>query len=176
MTGLAEAERLVRPDTAQPRLVHTSFEESLAANGEPAGWYYVRQGHVEADPRAPDGGQCLAFSNSTPGRTAHAMQAFGVDGREVTQLIVSCSVRGRGLAAGQSALQQGQVLCEFYGENRDPVGENQLGPWSGSFDWTRQTSRLPVPAQARLAVIGIGLFGGTGEIWFDQVEVSAAAR
>ncbi len=172
MTGQAEAQRRVKPDETLPELVNGSFEQTAESSQEPSGWFYVRQAQVQADPNAPDGQKCLHFSNSIPGNNAHAMQGVGVDGRKVQHIDVRLTVRGRELAAGQTDQQQAKVIVEFYGADRAPVGHDGLGPWSGSFDWKPSQARIPVPKTARLAVVGIGLFGGTGDVWFDQVQVT----
>ena len=78
MMGRAEEERVVPADAGKPVLVNGDFKN--APDGQPAGWYYVRQGKVEAGGRTP-GGKCLTFQNATPGRAAQALQAVGVDGR-----------------------------------------------------------------------------------------------
>jgi protein-L-isoaspartate(D-aspartate) O-methyltransferase len=172
MTGLAEQKRQIKPDRIYTDLVHGSFEETAEESDEPAGWFYVRQARVVGDPRAPAGEKCVVFSNSTAGRNAHAMQAFGVDGRTVRQLVVSLWVRGSQLQAGQTERQQPKAIVEFYDSNRAPVGHAGLGPWSGSFGWTRQTTRVRVPPTTRLAVLGIGLFGATGQVAVDDVQVT----
>lgn len=178
MTGRAERERQIVPDLTQPRLVHGSFETTLSGDAQerlPVGWYYLRQGRVVADATAPDGDNVLAFENDTPGRRAHAMQAFGVDGRAVSSITVQCYFRADRAVAGPTRDQQPGVLVEFYGSSRAPVGQQWIGPMIGTSDWRRAVQRLRVPSEARLAVIGIGLFGATGRIAFDAVEVSGAA-
>ena len=67
------------------------------------------------------------------------------------------------------------MIVEFYGENRSPVGNTMIGPWRGTFDWRREQRRITVPARAKLAVVGVGLFGATGQLEVDHVEVSVAA-
>lgn len=173
MTGQAEEARTLLPDTTHPQLVHGSFEETIASTDKPVGWYYIRQGRVEQDATAPLGERSLVFSNTTPGRHTHAMQAFGVDGRTVRHLNLGLWVRGDDLRRGQSDDQQAGVFLQFYGKNRAPVGSFELGPWQDTFEWTRKTAGIEVPAEARLAVIGIGLFGATGTVRFDGVEIEA---
>ena len=176
MTGSAEEQRKIKPEGPLTELVHGSFEEKIGSSNQPAGWYYVRQGEVEAGPEAPEGSHFLTFANTTPGRNAHGMQAFGVDGREIRAIDVSLWVRGRDLGQGQTPRELPQLYLEFYGSLRAPVGYGVLGPWTGNFDWQQQKIRIQVPSRARLAVIGIGLFGGTGKISFDDVKVSPSPR
>ena len=91
------------------------------------------------------------------------------------KLAVALWVRGNNLRTGQTKDDQAKVIVEFYDKDRAPIGHGGLGPWSGSFPWQRQRVRLAVPPRARLAVVGIGLFGAVGEISFDQLEVHSAA-
>jgi protein-L-isoaspartate(D-aspartate) O-methyltransferase len=176
MTGAAEALREVLPAGELTELAGGSFEETIGTTDEPAGWYYVRQGRVESSDAAPAGNRVLKFANETPGRNAHAMQAFGVDGREVDEIEVSVHVRGEGLARGQSQQQLPHVLVEFYDAQRAPAGRGHVGPFNGTFPWKEERERIDVPARARLAVIGIGLFGATGAISFDDVKVGTPER
>ncbi len=176
MTGLAEQKRKVKPDAPWTPLVHGGFEKTLRGSGEPAGWYYVRQARVESSRQAPAGSHFLTFTNKTPGRNAHALQAFGVDGSEIGAVEVSLSIRGQDLRRGQTPRQQAHVLLEFYDVLRAPVGNAHVGPWQGSFDWRRQRQQIAVPPNARLAVMGVGLFGATGTLAIDDVKITPQFR
>jgi protein-L-isoaspartate(D-aspartate) O-methyltransferase len=172
MTGTAEDNRKVKPDDTLTPLVNGGFEKAIGENKIPDGWYYIRQGVVESASDAKQGTNVLTFENTTPGRHAHGMQAFGVNGDEVAAIDLKLWVRGQGLASSGSNQQLPRVFIEFYDALRVPVGTGQLGPWDGSFDWKEQTARIRVPLRARLAVMGIGLFGGTGKMSFDDVSIS----
>jgi protein-L-isoaspartate(D-aspartate) O-methyltransferase len=175
MTGEAEANRQVKEDSANPQVVEGSFESKSESDDSPSGWYYVRQGVVQEDAAAPDGQHVLALSNTIPGRSAHALQAFGVDGSLVRQIEVAVSARGQAVQAGPDRSNQAHLIVEFYGENRSPVGQTMIGPWRGTFDWRREERRITVPSRAKLAVVGVGLFGATGQLDVDHVVVSVAA-
>lgn len=172
MTGKAEQLRLVKGDSGKPVLHNGDFEKT-AFGDLPAGWYYIRHGKVEPDSQAPGGKNCLTFSNNVLGRWAQALQAVGIDGRKVREIEVSLWVRGRNVRSGPSAKHRSHVEMTFFDENRSPAGRRQLGPWTGTFDWTKKTSRLRVPVKARLSVFVVGLSGGTGELSFDRVEIKA---
>jgi protein-L-isoaspartate(D-aspartate) O-methyltransferase len=176
MTGAAEEARKIKPDAPLTELANAGFEESFAATQEPTAWYYVRQGKVESDPQAPQGQQYLTFVNVTPGRNAHGMQAIGVDGRVVRSLQIGLEVRGESLRSGPLPGQQAQLALEFYDSRRAPVGSRTVSRWQGTFPWRKESVPIPVPPQARLAVIGIGLFGATGRISFDDVQVTDGGR
>lgn len=175
MTGEAETQRRVKPDLSRPALVEGGFENTLEDTQLPQGWYYVRQAKVVDDRKAPGGTRCIAFANSTPGLSAHAMQAFGIDGRHVKEIEVSYWLQGEQLRPGRSPSEQPGVLVEFYGSQRAPVGFQREGTAQGTFDWKQQRIRLAVPTRARLAVIGIGMFGATGKARFDELRIEPMA-
>ena len=176
MTGEAESARRVIPDLTTPEIAHESFEDTLDKSDLPRGWYYVRQGRVAEDATAPDGSLAMLFSNRTAGRNAHAMQAFGVDGRDIKKIEFSMWVQATDVRPGRLREEQAGVIVEFYGKNRAPVGFEHQGNWHGTFDWTKKELSLRVPPSARLGVIGIGLFGATGEVRFDAVTVQATVK
>lgn len=174
MTGESEDRREIRSDDARPQLINGSFEVALEDQATtPSGWYYLRECQMEAVEDAPDAKHILLISNDVAGRSAHALQAFGVDGRVVRQLRISVSVRGENIVAPDDKEQQPRLMVKFYGAQRNPVGQALIGPWSGSFDWDREVEAVPVPPAARLAVIAVGLFGSTGRLAVDHVQVEA---
>lgn len=177
MTGRAEQQRRIMPDLTQPQLVHGGFEESVSGASDeqiPAGWYYVRQGKVMATASAPQGDKVLVFENEIAGRRAHAMQAFGVDGRSIGGIDVQCFVQTDRTVGGPTPDQQPGIFVEFYGPNRAPIGQQWIGPLLGTSDWRKTARRIRVPSRARLGVIAVGLFGATGRIAFDAVQITAA--
>lgn len=182
MTGTAEDLRQVKPDLDHPALANGGFEESGQFAGRPDGWYYVRQAEVFADPAAPEGKNCLKFSNATPGRKAQALQAIGVDGRHVSRVDISTWVRAkdaRGRVAGGPATaridEQPRLLIQFFDQDRAPIGGGIVGPWEGTFDWREDRATIVVPREARLAIVAVGLLGGSGELCIDNVDVKAEA-
>ncbi len=176
MTGQAEENREVIDDPNRPRLLHGSFEAKTESPEKPAGWYYLRQARVETDPTAPHGKHVLAFNNHEPGRSAHALQAFGADGLLVNQLAINVWVKGTDIKSGQGRHARAHAVIEFYGKNRAPVGQVNLGPWTGTFDWRHVNKVVKIPTAARLAVIGIGLFGATGEFAVDSISIRAVQK
>lgn len=173
MTGKAEALRGDKSTGPITALVNGNFEEQLD-DGRPAGWYYVRQATLDATGPTAKAKHCLAFSNRVPGRNSQALQAIGVDGDQVHELVVEVWVQAKNVAQGQSPEQQGKVLLSFFDDDRLPVGQQVVGPWTGSFDWTRRTARLKVPREARVAIIAIGLLGATGELACDELTIRPA--
>jgi protein-L-isoaspartate(D-aspartate) O-methyltransferase len=83
-------------------------------------------------------------------------------------------VRAQDIHAGQNDEQVPRLVVTFYDENRAPIGFGELGPWTGTFDWSEKSARLKVPREAKLAVVIVGLLGATGELSIDGVQVRAA--
>ena len=173
MMGRAEGERVVQPDAAEPVLVNGDFKD--VRGDQPGGWYYVRQGKVEASGRTP-GENCLSFRNDTSGRAAQALQAVGIDGRLTQEIELSARVRAQSLQPGSLPEQRPSLSIAFFNANRQPVGRQELGPWSGTFAWSDKHGRIKVPASARLASVEIGLFGGTGQLSVADVTLRVIAR
>jgi protein-L-isoaspartate(D-aspartate) O-methyltransferase len=174
MTGKAETLRVSTEQAAMTELVNGDFETQLEG-GKPAGWYYLRQATLEPRDGQNGASQVLAFVNRVPGRGSQALQAIGVDGRQVSELTVSLMVEGKELGPGQSPDQLPKVLVSFFDEDRNPAGEQMVGPFKGTFAWNRRTARLKVPENARVAIVAVGLLGGTGELACDEIQVRPGA-
>ncbi|MDZ4782104.1 MAG: protein-L-isoaspartate(D-aspartate) O-methyltransferase [Planctomycetia bacterium] len=175
MTGEAEELRQVKPDDATPALVNGDFEKFDAEKRLPEAWYYVRQAEVIAK----DGdasAHFLRFHNDTTGRDAHCLQAIGIDGREVKSITVGYRMRGENLVSGANRDQFATLYVNFFGEDRAPIRQEILGPWTGDIKWTEKSVNMVVPVSARGAVIGIGLFGATGTLEFDDITVTGSQR
>ena len=172
MTGRAEEERVAPAEPGKPGLVNGDFHD--APGGQPAGWYYVRQGQVEPGGPVP-GGKCLTFNNDTPGRAAQALQAVGIDGRQTREIEISLWVRGVRVQPGSLPEQRPGLSVQFFNINRQPISRQGIGPWSGSFDWSEKRLRIKIPPPARLASVEVGLWGGTGQISVSSVALKVVA-
>jgi protein-L-isoaspartate(D-aspartate) O-methyltransferase len=173
MTGESEELREVKPDLSKPAVANGSFEQTLDETMAPVGWYYLREGRSVEQSSAPDGQRVLSLENRIAGRNAHALQAFGVDGMVVKQIQLSMQIAGDRIRSGRQPFQTARAVVEFYGEDRAPVGQVTVGPWTGTFDWQSVSETFDVPPAARLAVVGVGLFGATGELMIDHVAVES---
>ncbi len=175
MTGRAEDRRRVQPDPANPAIVNGGFEEMMGEPAKAAGWHYQRQVEVIESDEAPEGEQFARFENTTAGRGSQALQGLAVDGRQVSELELTFSVRGRELRPGQTRAQVPLVVITFYDENRATAGRQQVGPWRGTFGWQRERATVSVPPRAREAILHIGLLGGTGQLDLDDLGLSVLA-
>ncbi|MEX0641624.1 MAG: protein-L-isoaspartate(D-aspartate) O-methyltransferase [Pirellulales bacterium] len=174
MTGAAEDRRVIKPDPTRPKINNGGFELLAEGTELPSAWYYLQQMELVAEAGAPDGKRFACFTNEDPGRIARAWQGFPVDGRKVRELDVSFQLKGQNLRPGPSRDHTALVGVTFFDERRAPLGEQTIGTWYGTFDWQKQREILPVPPKAREASLRIGLFGGTGKMCIDAVEVKAA--
>ena len=171
MTGKAEEIREFHPDASHPSIGNGDFEEGTGDPPEPFGWHYQRQLQWIEDRNSPSGNHYVTFVNTVPGRSAQARQGFAVDGRQVKTLKVSLYVRAKNVHPGESVSQLPEVVITFYDQNRTPLDDATVGPWRGTFEWQRESRRIPVPTKAREANLLIGLLGATGELSMDAVKV-----
>lgn len=172
MTGQAEAERQHDVNEKIPSIVNGGFE-SHTKQGEPTGWFYVRGGKVRRDPTSREKLHCIEFEQ--PGnRPAHALQPVGIDGSAVKKLRLQFWSRGEGLRMALLAVQPAQLRIEFYDEQRRLCGEEAILVSSGTFPWKRHDAIVDVPDEAKLAMVQLGLFGVSGKLWFDDVQLAAA--
>ncbi len=174
MTGQAEAQRAVLPDPLNPQVNNGDFEE--IADGAVVGWHYQRQMERIASKKAPVGQHYVTFSNDEAGRGAQALQGMAIDGRRVHELELSAWVKGKDVRPGRIEGEQAMVFIQFYDERRAPLTHSFLGPWRGTFDWLREVEKVPVPPQAREAIINVGLHGATGELSLDDIRITAVKK
>ena len=174
MTGRAEAERSKEGAAATPRIVNGSFEEA-ASDGTPRGWYYIRNGKRTLEKTSPAGKWCMEFVREAA-MPAYGLQPIGVNGATTKELNVTFFSKAERVQTGLLSLQSSQIVVEFYDNNRRRCGEGDVAIRGGSFGWKQYRETIPVPEDATLAMIGVGLFGVNGTIWFDDVRVSAIPR
>lgn len=173
MTGISEEQRKVRPDPKSPRLLNGGFE--YEADGLADHWYYQRQATLVHD-RAPEGKSFLSFQNADPGRGAQVLQALAIDGEHVRSLQVSLLVMLDKARSGSSPVERPAFVIHFFDAERQPLGEQFLGPWTGSFGWKRVSGELAVPPRAKEAIVRIGLNGATGRMGVDDVRLTPKRR
>jgi protein-L-isoaspartate(D-aspartate) O-methyltransferase len=171
MTGQAERVRSAHGAERLSELINPGFEQVLDS-AVPAGWYYLRQAALGHDGPVADRLPCITFSNRVPGRSSQVLQAIGVDGRQVNELKVELWVRARQVELSEDDAHGSTLMFSFFDEDRVPLGQQTLGSWKGSFDWQRRAGVIRVPAQARVAILALGLLGATGELSCDELSVT----
>ena len=143
----------------------------------PDGWYYQRQLQLVEAKDAPEGKHYVTFSNTAPGRGAHALQGLAVDGRKVSELKVSLWVKAKDVRAGPTEEQQPVLAITFYDDNRAQAGYVWVGPWRDSFDWQRSRSKSCAcrPKLARPSCAS-ACSGATGEMSFDDIRIEKSTE
>jgi protein-L-isoaspartate(D-aspartate) O-methyltransferase len=171
MTGRAEAERENPDGSSEPALINASFEEVLPGTMRPRGWYHQRQMTAPGGD-APDGDRFALFENQSPGRTAEASQAFGLDGRRVQVLVVSGVAKADAIEAGPGERERASVIVAFYNGKRELTGAQSVVDWQGTFGWWSFEQQMTVPPATREAIVRVGLCGATGRLLLDDLRVT----
>jgi len=173
MTGKMEEMRQKKPDPAHPQLVNGGFEVDSDGDGFADHWHYQRRTQLVGGAFA--GERCVALENTEPGRTAHLLQAMAIDGTQVRKLRISWAMRASDLNEGRSPSEAPGIALYFFDAQRLPIDRVFLGPWlSDEPDWSRNSEIIAVPPQAREAILQVGLDGGTGKLWLDEIQVQPA--
>jgi protein-L-isoaspartate(D-aspartate) O-methyltransferase len=181
MTGQAEANRKLQPDSANPKVMNGDFEADFDSELAPAqevpidtvaGWYYGRQVRV-VEGGANEGNRFARFVNKTPELSSHLLQGVPLDGREVTTIRLSGAVRTDNVKVGDLTDSLPAIAVSLYDEQRREVGMYVIGPFRGSKGWGTHSRLILVPPQAREAIVRIGLFGATGTADFDSIKLEA---
>lgn len=173
MTGQAERFRIDPDASGVPRLLNASFEVT-DPDDQLLAWYYVRQAEVVESDEAKHGEHFLSFSNDIAGRNAQALQAVGVDGRQIAALDISLWLRASNVLPGRSTRELPRIDISFFDERQSPCGSESAGPWYGTIQWVKKRTMIPCPPKAKLAVVAVGMFGATGEFAIDAVQLRVA--
>jgi protein-L-isoaspartate(D-aspartate) O-methyltransferase len=170
MTGKAEDNRRVKPDPANPQVDNGSFEEKAFPSGAQPGWYYEKQIAWEEKANAPDGKHVITFNNTEPGLSAHLLQGFGIDGRQVKQLEVSAWITTKNIVADVKRDEMPMIAITLYDPQRRELGYQIIGPVVGDTDWHEIKRTIKIPENAREGILRIGMFGATGTVSFDKLQ------
>jgi protein-L-isoaspartate(D-aspartate) O-methyltransferase len=174
MTGKAEDSRLVKPDPLHPRAVNGDFEIAVDSKSGIPGWYYLQQGKLVEDSKAPSGKFYVTFSNQDSGRTSALIQGFGIDGRKIGELDVSAQIKLEDVVPSGDAGPT--VAITFYDEDRRDLGTFTLEIERGTSAWHKISKKMSVPQKAKEGILRIGLYGATGEASFDDVKMVPVNR
>jgi protein-L-isoaspartate(D-aspartate) O-methyltransferase len=174
MTGEAEDNRQVKPDPKHPEIHNGGFEADNEGDGHPIAWHYQRQLTLETGD-APEGKHFVTFTNKDPGRSAQMLQAMIMDGRQVTAIQISLSVRGEKIRNGEGNDKAG-FMIQYFDAERRPIPPEVIGFGEGTFDWKEMTRTLIVPPKAREAICRVGLNGATGQVSVDNIRVTAQPK
>lgn len=175
MTGVAEDSREHVFEKPFSSVVNGDFEASVEKQVLP-GWYYQRQWEIVSEENAPQGNHYITFRNVTAGRPSRALQGFAIDGRKIQSLQLSAWVRYQDVRSGGNREQLPMIAISLYDVERRDLGHRWLGPWEGTADWHSVSKKIRIPVQAREGILRVGLFGATGEISLDALQMKSFSR
>jgi len=175
MTGRSEELREQKPDPANPKIVNGDFEE-LTDEGLATGWHYQRRSRVLTDFPAT-GKRYLRMEGTELGRSAHLLQGMGIDGSVVGELDVRMTLKIEGVRPGPDSQDRPGFVIHFYDGKRVPLGNAVIGPWlADETTWHEVGRRIPVPKQAREAIVQVGLNGAMGAMCLDNIRMTPIRR
>jgi len=175
MTGQSEDKRRVQPDPANPHLVNGGLEIDANEDGKVDSWYYQRQVTRETGD-APEGDYFATFENDEPGRPSRMLQGIAIDGRKIAFVNLSLDLKLKNIRPGKETYEKPAFYIHFYDKIRRSLGDFKVGPWLRDQDWERTGRRIPVPVNAREAILRIGLNGAAGTLSVDDLRLSFIPR
>ena len=128
------------------------------------------------DDLAPSGTQYVRFDANQAGQKAHLMQGFAINGRTIDKITLLASVKSKNVLSGPHPEDLPIVSLTFYDDHRRELGTGFMGPFRGTRDWRHLTHEIKVPEETREAIVRIGLFGATGSVSFDNIQIRPSRR
>lgn len=175
MTGKSEDQRKVQPDPLNPQILNGGFEDS-DGEGRADHWHYLRLATLLTE-GAQEGKHCLLFENTEMGRIAQGLQAAAIDGTKIASLQLKVQYKIEGTKAGTESHETPAVMIHFFDENRRAFENAVVGPLIGTTDdWRTVNKSITVPVRAREMIVRIGLNGGTGKLWLDDLQLTPKPR
>ena len=93
------------------------------------------------------------------------------------QLEVSAFVKTENVVAGADDPDQKPFIAiTLYDDQRKQIARLDIGPFLGTSSWHEERKTFLIPKDAREGIFRIGLFGATGAISFDKLEIKKVMR
>ena len=176
MTGKSEDQRKILPDPLHPKILNGGFEEDTDNDGYADHWHHQRLVTLLSE-GAVEGKRCVLFESTDSGRLAQGLQATAIDGTKIASLQLSLQYKIEGTKAGGEAHEIPAMVVHFYDENRRKFEDTVIGPWIGTTDgWRTSSKTITVPPKTREMIVRIGLNGGTGKLWLDDIQMTPKPR
>jgi protein-L-isoaspartate(D-aspartate) O-methyltransferase len=80
------------------------------------------------------------------------------------------------VAPGPAPEDKAMIAVTFFDDERREIGHHILGPFTGSRDWHEEKKKIVVPNKAREGILRLGMFGATGEMDVDRVQIRKLGR
>jgi protein-L-isoaspartate(D-aspartate) O-methyltransferase len=175
MTGVSEENREVLPDPANPKIRNGNFELDENKDGRVDNWHYQRQVEMVSG-NSDEGEHWLKFTNTEPGKLSQLLQCVPVDGRKISAIKLSLSVKHENTAKGSKNWEKPGLYLHYYSQYRNIVGENIIGSLKGSSDWYTIEKIILIPPKTREVIFRAGLNGGTGMLGVDNLQIKYRTR
>jgi protein-L-isoaspartate(D-aspartate) O-methyltransferase len=175
MTGESEENRKVKPDPEHPTLRNAGFEADENEDGLADDWHYQRMAKRESED-AQEGKWCLHLESKEAGRIAQGLQGMAIDGTKIGYLQIRVKHRQKSARFGDEPYERPGLYFHFYDEQRRDISNQLVGPWQGTTRWKTDLKYIPVPLKAREMIVRVGLNGGTGELWVDDIQMTPQPR
>jgi protein-L-isoaspartate(D-aspartate) O-methyltransferase len=138
--------------------------------GITCGWSLLNEGAVE-------GKRCLLFESNDRDRLAQGLQATAIDGTKIGSLQLKVQYKIEATKTGAESHEQPALIVHFYDDNRRLFESIVIGPWIGTTDdWRPVSKSITVPPKSREMIVRIGLNGGTGKLWLDDLQLTPKPR
>jgi protein-L-isoaspartate(D-aspartate) O-methyltransferase len=168
MTGVAEDNREIAPDPANPKLLNSSFEDDVIKDSHVPGWYYQFGCTVTNDGGQPEGRRAVEFRSQDSEQPSMLLQGIALDGRHVKKIRMGGWIRTEDVSiVGSDKTRAPAVAIQYFDEKRNRIGYNYVGGIQGTNAWKKYVDEFKVPALTREAIVSVGLFGATGMAQFD---------
>jgi protein-L-isoaspartate(D-aspartate) O-methyltransferase len=99
-----------------------------------------------------------------------------MDGRQVTAIQLSFSVRAEKIRSGEGNDKAGFMLQYFDADRNAMQPVEVIGPWEGTFGWREITRTFYIPPRAREAICRVGLNGATGQLSIDNIRITPLTK
>lgn len=155
---------------AENLLLNGDFEAPNWETTGPPNWYYNRLGRIEEDGDS-ERKQVLTFANHVPGRDAQIQQRIFLAKSETREFSVQGWIKARDIDPGQMSGQLPGIVIMVFDKDQRQISEVLIGTVWGDQDWTLVQEEVLLPRGAKNMIVGIGLMGATGQVWFDDLRV-----
>ena len=85
-------------------------------------------------------------------------------------------VKTENVVAGVQRDQNAYIAITLVDEQRRQLEPLLVGPFTGTSSWHEETKVLRIPPESREGIIRVGLFGATGTVAFDKVEMKKVTK
>jgi len=159
---------------AKNLLNNGSFDSGLKKN-IPVSWGTEYYNSSLVTGRSP--GSKAILINNAEFKESMGAQEIPLDQDKIKRITVTTQVKGENIEQGAESWMKGNLQVLFFDQAGNQVGGwPELGPWIGTFGWTKITKGFIVPKGAKKVKVVFGLNGAKGKIYFDEILLTARPK